>query len=100
MAAAGHQAEAARKDAMKANKGKYVLVVEGAIPTKRQRHLLQDRRPDRDRHAQGMRGRRGGGDRHRFLRLLGRHAFDDFAAGRFQPDRFGWVSPRYSASRW
>ncbi|MBI3096045.1 MAG: hydrogenase small subunit [Rhodocyclales bacterium] len=34
MAAAGHQAEAARRDAMKANKGKYVLVVEGAIPTK------------------------------------------------------------------
>jgi hypothetical protein len=32
-AAAGHQAEAARKAAMKANKGKYVLVVEGAIPT-------------------------------------------------------------------
>jgi hydrogenase small subunit len=32
--AAGHQAEAARKDAMKANKGAYVLVVEGAIPTK------------------------------------------------------------------
>lgn len=34
MAAAGHQAEKARKDAMAANKGKYVLVVEGAIPTK------------------------------------------------------------------
>jgi hydrogenase small subunit len=34
MAAAGHQAEAARKDAMAANKGKYVLVIEGAIPTK------------------------------------------------------------------
>ena len=34
MAAAGHQAEAARKSAMKANKGKYILVVEGAIPTK------------------------------------------------------------------
>jgi hydrogenase small subunit len=33
-AAAGHQVEAARKAAMKANKGKYVLVVEGAIPTK------------------------------------------------------------------
>ena len=33
-AAAGHQAEAARKSAMKANKGKYLLVVEGAIPTK------------------------------------------------------------------
>ena len=34
MAAAGHQAEAARKASMKANKGKYVLVVEGAIPTR------------------------------------------------------------------
>ena len=34
MAAAGHQAEAARKAAMAANKGKYILVVEGAIPTK------------------------------------------------------------------
>jgi hydrogenase small subunit len=34
MAAAGHQAEAARKAAMKAHKGKYVLVVEGAIPVK------------------------------------------------------------------
>ncbi len=33
-AAAGHQAEEARKAAMAANKGKYVLVVEGAIPTK------------------------------------------------------------------
>jgi hydrogenase small subunit len=32
--AAGHQAEEARYAAMKANKGKYVLVVEGAIPTK------------------------------------------------------------------
>lgn len=34
MAAAGYQAEAARKAAMEANKGKYILVVEGAIPTK------------------------------------------------------------------
>jgi hydrogenase small subunit len=34
MAAAGHQAEAARLAAMKQNKGKYVLVVEGAVPTK------------------------------------------------------------------
>ena len=34
MAAAGHQAEAARKSAMEANRGKYILVVEGAIPTK------------------------------------------------------------------
>jgi len=33
-AAAGKQAEQARKSAMAANAGKYVLVVEGAIPTK------------------------------------------------------------------
>jgi hydrogenase small subunit len=33
MAAAGHQAEEARRAAMAANKGKYILVVEGAIPT-------------------------------------------------------------------
>jgi hydrogenase small subunit len=34
MAAAGHQAEEARLAAMAANKGQYILVVEGAIPTK------------------------------------------------------------------
>jgi hydrogenase small subunit len=34
MVAAGHQAEDARRSAMNANAGKYVLVVEGAIPTK------------------------------------------------------------------
>ena len=33
-AAAGHQIEAALKTAMSENKGKYVLVVEGAIPTR------------------------------------------------------------------
>jgi hydrogenase small subunit len=33
-AAAGHQAEAALKKAMKENEGKYVLIVEGSIPTK------------------------------------------------------------------
>jgi hydrogenase small subunit len=33
-AAAGHQVEAARRSAMQAHKGKYLLVVEGAIPTK------------------------------------------------------------------
>jgi hydrogenase small subunit len=34
MAASGHQAEAARYSAMEANRGKYVLIIEGAIPTK------------------------------------------------------------------
>ena len=33
-AAAGHQIEAARVDAMKKNKGKYILVIEGAIPVR------------------------------------------------------------------
>ncbi|MTJ84358.1 MAG: hydrogenase small subunit [Telmatospirillum sp.] len=33
-AGAGHQAEAARKAAMAANKGKYLLVIEGAVSTK------------------------------------------------------------------
>jgi hydrogenase small subunit len=33
-AAAGHQVEAARHQAMQENKGKYVLVIEGAIPTR------------------------------------------------------------------
>jgi len=34
MAASGHDAELALRDAMKQNDGKYVLVVEGSIPTK------------------------------------------------------------------
>ncbi len=34
MAAAGHQAEAARRKAMEQNRGKFVLVTEGATPTK------------------------------------------------------------------
>jgi hydrogenase small subunit len=34
MAGAGHQAEAALHDSMHANYGKYILVVEGAIPTR------------------------------------------------------------------
>lgn len=34
LAAAGHQAEATLREAMRANAGKYVCVVEGAIPTK------------------------------------------------------------------
>src|SRR5260370_15842175 len=34
MAAAGHQAEEALEAAIKKNAGKYILVVEGAVPTK------------------------------------------------------------------
>src|SRR6056300_1376461 len=33
MAAAGHQAEKAKHDAMEKYKGKYILIVEGSIPT-------------------------------------------------------------------
>jgi len=41
MAAAGHQAEAALESAIKKNAGKYVLVLEGAIPTKESGIYLQ-----------------------------------------------------------
>ncbi len=34
MAAAGHNAEAAKQQSMKENYGKYILIVEGAVPTK------------------------------------------------------------------
>ena len=44
MAAAGKQAEAALQSAMEENAGKYVLVVEGAIPHQGRRHLPEDRR--------------------------------------------------------
>ena len=47
MAGSGAQAEQSLHDSMTANQGKYLLVVEGAIPTKRQRHLLQGGREDR-----------------------------------------------------
>jgi hydrogenase small subunit len=40
MAAAGHQAEAALQSAMKHNAGKYVLVLEGAVPTKENGNYL------------------------------------------------------------
>ena len=49
-AAAGHQADAALKQAMRTNAGKYVCVVEGAIPTRDHGRLLHDRRPNGDRH--------------------------------------------------
>src|SRR5664279_619978 len=41
MAAAGHQAEEALESAIKKNAGKYVLVLEGAIPTKENGNYLQ-----------------------------------------------------------
>jgi hypothetical protein len=102
MAAAGHQAEAARKAAMKeAEQGQVRAGGRRRDPDQGQRHLLQDRRPYGDRPAQGMRRRRRRGDRHRLLCLLGRHALDhSLARRRFQPDRFQPVSPKCWASRW
>ena len=41
MAAAGHQAEEALASAIKKNAGKYVLVLEGAVPTKENGNYLQ-----------------------------------------------------------
>ena len=74
-AAAGHQIEAAKRDAMEKNKGKYLLVVEGAIPMKDGgiyckiggQHLAGT-------DARGS-SKCGGGHRDRVLRHLGRDAF-------------------------
>src|SRR3954464_4574419 len=83
-AASGHQAEAALQDTIRKNAGKFICVVEGAIPTKDRGshchigggrgHLLPDRRTDGGRHPErrGVEGRRG--DRHRVVRVLGRHS--------------------------
>jgi hydrogenase small subunit len=73
MAASGAQAEAALRSAMADNAGKYVLVVEGAIPTRDDGVYMEwaaGRRSGPERSC-----RPGGrGDRHRLLRLLGRCA--------------------------
>ena len=94
LAAAGHQAEAARKAAMKANKGKYVLVVEGAIPTK----------------DNGIYCKIGGQTAIDLLKECAADAAAVIAIGscaswggmpsdRPEPDRRGPASPRCSASR-
>jgi hypothetical protein len=80
---------------MKANKGKYVLVVEGAIPTKDNGIYCKIGGQTAIDTAQGMRGRCGRGDRHRLLRVLGRHALD-----RAQSDRRLQRVAKCSASRW
>ena len=83
-AAAGHQAEAALKQAIEKNAGKFVLVVEGAIPTKDDgiyckiggRTAIDD---------PAGRGEQGGRDhRDRIVRVVGRHA-----VRRSEPDRRG-----------
>jgi Ni,Fe-hydrogenase I small subunit len=101
MAAAGHQAEAARKERDEGQQGQVRAGGRRRDPDQGQRHLLQDRRPYRDRPAQGMRGRCRCRDRHRLLRLLGRHALDDSLdfRRRFQPDRLRGRGRRSSASR-
>ena len=74
MAAAGHQAEEALDAAMRRERRQVHLRRRGLHPGEGRRHLLQDRRQDRHRHAdRGRREPRRGGHRHRLLRLLGRH---------------------------
>ena len=51
MAAAGHQAEAARRRRDGGEQGQVHPRRRGRDPDQRERHLLQDRRPDRDRAA-------------------------------------------------
>ena len=47
MAGAGHAVEAALQDSMKANPGKYLLVVTGSVPLNDGGIYMHDRRPDR-----------------------------------------------------
>ena len=46
MAASGFQAEKSLNDTIKNNKGKYIVLVEGAVPMAEERRLLHDRRQD------------------------------------------------------
>ena len=73
MAAAGHQAEAAIEEARKKHKGNYILAVEGNPPLNGTA-CTACRRPALPRAAEGMRGRRQGGDRLGRLRLVGLRA--------------------------
>ena len=78
MAGSGAQAEAMSTQAVRDLKGKYIAVIEGAIPTGD--GLLHDRGPLGARHRAGGRGQRQGDDRGRRVRL-GRRA------GAARPDR-------------
>ena len=86
MAAAGHQAEAARKAAMKRTRASTCW---WSRAPSRPKTAASTARSAADTAWSWSRkgGRRGGGDRHRLLRLLGRHAVDGP-----QPDRCGGVA--------
>ena len=74
MAAAGTAAERALQDAMSGNAGKYLLVVTGSVPARRERHLHHDRRPDGEGDSGGGGAGSCGGDRDRRLRPLGQRS--------------------------
>lgn len=74
MAASGAQAEAALRSAIEDNAGKYVLVVEGSIPT-RDDGVYMELGGKPAIQGRTRRGRAScGGDCHRFLRLVGRRS--------------------------
>ncbi len=90
MAAAGHQAEEALAETMKENFGKYLLAVDGSIPTKDKALLLHRRQEQLRRVRRGRQGRRG--DRlRRHLLVVRRHPRRDA-----EPDRRASRSPRCS----
>ena len=69
----GKQAEKSLTDVVKNQKGKYIAIVEGTIPTEGRRRLLHDRRQDSGGHrTRGLR-QCGCDPCGRFLRGLGRH---------------------------
>ncbi len=67
MAAAGHQAEQAKADSMKANMGKYVLVVTGSVPLEENGVYTMIAAADGEGHP--ARSGRGCGGDHRAGRL-------------------------------
>ena len=95
-AAAGYQAEAALKSAMEANAGKYICVVEGAIPTKDNGIYCKIGGTHRDRHRE--RGRRTRpGRSSRSARALRGAASRPRTRTRPARGRAAWSSP---ARRW
>ena len=75
MAASGAQAEAALRSAIEDNAGKFVLVIEGAIPAKDDGVFNATRRQASHSGCQGCRCSSGSRHCHRFVRFVGRSAF-------------------------
>ncbi len=103
-AGCGHQAEAFKAQSIKQNWGKYVLVVDGSIPTRDGGvYCMVGGRPILDVVKETAEGR--GDHRHRLLRVMGRHSVErpepdaGEAGARDSPRQDGDQHPRLPAER-